>query len=115
MNWLKVGAIVIGGIVVFFIFNSVIHLLFGLLTAIAFVAIVAGGGYVVYKLMGARRRREVKSRERREERRVRREPEQRTRELAVPPAASQPEPPSRPAYHESVEDELARLKREMGH
>jgi hypothetical protein len=109
MNWLKVGAVVIGGIIVFFVLDSVVHLLLGLLTAIAFVAIVAGGGYVVYKLMGARRRREVRSQEKREERRVRREPESRTREV-VPPVTSAPQP----AQHDSVEDELARLKREMG-
>jgi hypothetical protein len=108
MNWLKVGAVVIGGIIVFFVLDSVVHLLLGLLTAIAFVAIVAGGGYVVYKIMGARRRREVRAKREPEERRVRREPEPRTRELVVPPATSQP------ARHEDVEDELARLKREMG-
>jgi hypothetical protein len=107
MNWLKVGAVVIGGIVVFFVLDSVVHLLLGLLTAIAFVAIVAGGGYVVYKIMGARRRREVRATEK-EERRVRRDPEPASRELVVPPAASQP------VRHDDVEDELARLKREMG-
>jgi hypothetical protein len=110
MNWLKVGAVVIGGIIVFFVLDSVVHLLLGLLTAIAFVAIVAGGGYAAYKIAGARKRRQVKSQERREERRVRREPESRTREIVVPPVTSRPEP----AHHESVEDELARLKREMG-
>jgi hypothetical protein len=103
MNWLKVGAIVVGGIVVFFVLNSVVHLLLGLLSAIAFVAIVAGGGYVVYKLMGARRRHQVRSRRR--EREVRPEPE--TRTVAVPPATP------RTAHHD-VDDELARLKREMG-
>jgi hypothetical protein len=108
MNWLKVGAVVVGGIIVFFVLDSVVHLLLGLLTAIAFVAIVAGGGYVVYKIMGARRRREVRARREPEERRVRSEPEPSTRELVVPPAASQP------ARHADVEDELARLKREMG-
>ena len=107
MNWLKVGAVVIGGIVVFFVLNSVVHLLLGLLTAIAFVAIVAGGGYVVYKIMGARRSREVRAKREPEERRVRRDPEPATRELAVPPVTSQP------ARHADVEDELARLKREM--
>ena len=50
MNWLKIGAVVVGGIVVFFVLNSVVHLLLGLLTALAFVAIVAGGGYVAYKI-----------------------------------------------------------------
>ena len=103
MNWLKVGAVVIGGIVVFFVLNSVVHLVVGLLTAIAFVAIVAGGGYVAYKIAGARRRRQVKSSP--EERRVPREPE--SRSIVVPPA------PPKPAQHD-VEDELARLKREMG-
>lgn len=103
MNWLKVGAIVIGGIVVFFVLNSVVHLLLGLLSALAFVAIVAGGGYVVYKLMGGRRRREVRSRSR--EREVR--PERDARTIVVPPATS------RSAHHD-VEDDLARLRREMG-
>ena len=108
MNWLKVGAVVIGGIVVFFVLDSVVHLLLGLLTAIAFVAIVAGGAYVAYKIVGARRRRQVRSRREPGERRVRREAEPATRELVVPPVTSQP------ARHEDVEDELARLKREMG-
>ena len=115
MNWLKVGAIVIGGIVVFFVLDSVVHLLLGLLTAIAFVAIVAGGGYVAYKIMGARRRRQVRASEQPRERRMRREPE--TRAVAVPPVTPvTPVTPAapRPAHHADVEDELARLKREMG-
>ena len=110
MNWLKVGAIVIGGIIVFFIVDSVVHVLLGLLTAIAFVAIVAGGAYVAYKIVGARRRRQVRSRREPGERRVRREPEPATRELVVPPETPKPVA----AHHENVEDELARLKREMG-
>jgi hypothetical protein len=105
MNWLKVGAVVVGGIVVFFVLDSVVHLLLGLLSAIAFVAIVAGGGYVVYRLVSGRRRREVRSGRR--EREVRRERDERT--IVVPPAAPQPQP-----RHHDVEDDLARLKREMG-
>jgi hypothetical protein len=105
MNWLKVGAIVVGGIVVYFVIHSVVSLVLSLLGAIVFVAIVAGGGYVAYKLLGARRRRQVRSRRR--EREVRPEPE--TRTVAVPPATAT----SRPAHHD-VEDELARMKREMG-
>jgi hypothetical protein len=107
MNWLKVGAIVIGGVVVFFVVNSVVHILLGLLSAIAFVAIVAGGGYVAYKLLGARRRREV--RDRPQGQRPRRQVE--TSDIVVPPATPAPAP--RPVQHD-VEDELARLKREMG-
>jgi len=60
MNWLKIGAVVVGGIVVFFVLNSIIHVLLGLLGAIAFVAIIAGGGYVAYKLVGGGRRREIR-------------------------------------------------------
>jgi hypothetical protein len=111
MNWLKIGAVVIGGIIVFFVLDSVVHVLLGLLTAIAFVAIVAGGGYVAYKIAGARRRRQVKSEPERGERRVRREPEPRASELSVPPVTTSL-PPAPP--RENVDDELARLKREMG-
>jgi hypothetical protein len=107
MNWLKVGAIVVGGIVVFFVVDSVVHVLLGLLTALAFVAIVAGGGYVAYKVAGARRRRQV--RDKPEERPRRRQVEQGT--IVVPPTAPRPAP--RPAAND-VEDDLARLKREMG-
>jgi len=60
MSWAKIGAVVIGGIIVFFVLDSVVHLLFGLLSALAFVAIVAGGGYVVYKVVGGARRRELR-------------------------------------------------------
>lgn len=105
MNWLKVGAVVVGGLIVFFVVDSLVHVLLGLLSAIVFVAIVAGGGYVAYKLLGARRRRQV--RDRPEERRRPREVEERG--IVVPP----PTPTPRPAHHD-VEDELARMKREMG-
>ncbi|HEX8008664.1 MAG TPA: hypothetical protein VF482_19805 [Trebonia sp.] len=105
MNWLKVGAVVIGGIIVFFVVDSLVHLFLGLLTAIAFVAIVAGGGYVAFKIVGARRRRQVRRRP--EEPRVQRDREQRST-IAVPPVTHQPATP-----RHDVEDELARLKREM--
>jgi hypothetical protein len=106
MSWLKVGAVVIGGIIVFFVVDSLVHLFLGLLTAIVFVAIVAGGGYVAFKIAGARRRRQVRRRP--EEPRVQQEREQRT--IAVPTVTHQPTAP-----RHDVEDELARLKREMGH
>jgi hypothetical protein len=60
MSWAKIGAVVIGGIIVFFVLDSVVHLLLGLLSALAFVAIVAGGGWVVYKVVGGSRRRELR-------------------------------------------------------
>ena len=60
MSLLKVGAVVVGGIVVFFILDSLVHVLLGLLGALLFVAIIAGGGYVAYKLVGGARRREIR-------------------------------------------------------
>ncbi len=60
MNLAKIGAIVIGGIVVFFILDSLVHVFLGLLGALLFVAVIAGGGYVAYKLVGGGRRREIR-------------------------------------------------------
>jgi hypothetical protein len=60
MSLLKIGAVVVGGIVVFLVLDSLVHLLIGLIATIAFVAIVGGGGYVAYKLLGGGRRRELR-------------------------------------------------------
>lgn len=60
MNLLKVAAVVIGGIVIFVVLGKVVSVLLGLLTTIAFVALVVGGGYVAYKLVGGGRRRELR-------------------------------------------------------
>jgi hypothetical protein len=60
MNWAKVGAVVVGGIVVFFVLDTLFHVLLGLLGALLFVAVIAGGGYAAYKLVGASRRREIR-------------------------------------------------------
>jgi hypothetical protein len=113
MNWLKVGAIVVGGIVVFFIFDSVIHVLLSVLTAVAFVAIVAGGAYAGVKIAGARKRRQVKrSAADREDRQVRRERPSQERAIDVRPVTPPPTRASAPQH--DVEGDLARLKREMG-
>jgi hypothetical protein len=115
MNWLKVGAVVVGGIVVFFVFNSVIHLFLGLLTTIAFVAIVAGGVYAAAKISGARRRRQVRRSARDEERQVRREGRHDRYTGRQEIEVSRPAPAPAPGPAHDVEDALARLKREMGH
>jgi hypothetical protein len=60
MNWAKIGAVVIGGIVVFFILDTVVHMLLGILGALLFVAVIAGGGYIAYKVVGGSRRREIR-------------------------------------------------------
>lgn len=109
MNWLKVGAVVVGGIIVFFVFDSVIHIFLSLLTAIAFVAIVGGGIYAAVKISGARKRRQLRRQASRKNRQVRQE--RASREITLPPATTAPTP----APHRDVDDELARLKREMGH
>ena len=56
MNLAKVAAVIIGGIVVFFVLDSVVHVLLGLLGAVLFLAVIGGGGYVAYKMVGGRRR-----------------------------------------------------------
>jgi len=108
MNWLKVGAIVVGGIIVFFVLDSVVHILLSLLGAIVFVAVVAGGGYVAYKIVAGRRRRQVRSRPQDDEATRELEP----RRTAVPPSAP-PAVTSQPSRYD-VDDDLERLKREMG-
>ena len=60
MNWAKIGAVVIGGIVVYFILDTVVHMLLGILGALLFVAVIGGGGYVAYKLVSGSRRREIR-------------------------------------------------------
>jgi hypothetical protein len=116
MNWLKVGAVIIGGIIVFFVFDTVVHIFLSLLAAIVFVAIVAGGAYAAVKIAGARKRRQVRRASRERDREVEQPRHARqagsSRELAVPPAV--PAPPAPAASRHDVEDDLARLKREMG-
>lgn len=60
MNWAKVGAVVIGAIIVFFVLNAAVHAVLGLLGALVFVAVIGGGGYVAYKLVSGSRRREIR-------------------------------------------------------
>lgn len=112
MNWLKVGAVVIGGIVVFFVVGSVIHAILAMFSAIVFVALVAGGAYAATRIVKSRRRQELRQRpeyyEAQQSRyQARPEPDLRT-------AARRPAPGSSMAHRPDVEDELSRLKREMG-
>lgn len=60
MSWLKIGAVVVGGIVLFVVLGQVVSFLIGLVTTLAFLAIVAGGGYVAYKVLSGGRRRELR-------------------------------------------------------
>jgi hypothetical protein len=60
MNLLKVGAVVVAGIVLLVVLGKVVSFVVGLATALFFVALVAGGGYVAYKLVSSGRRREIR-------------------------------------------------------
>jgi hypothetical protein len=109
MRWLKVLAIAVAVVIVFFVISSLTHILYlvgvGLLIAAALFAAIKGREQ--YKL--ARERHEERRRERlqrREERRARPSIEaSRQQPTGLPPAATSP--------GFDVDEELARLKREL--
>ena len=114
MSWLKIAAIVGGVIIAFFIVGSVVHFIMAAVTTIVIAALVVGGIAVAIKM--ARSGKQVNRK--REERQVRDhdayEPLPRADvepySTSVPtqqPRRSEPNPAD-------VDDELARLKREMG-
>jgi hypothetical protein len=113
MRWFKVAAIAVGLLIAFLVATSVIGLVFKVITDLVIAALVVGGIAVAIKV--ARSRRQVSAKK--AEREVR-EPDyqQYSRPLPradVEPVATPYPPPSRPAAQD-VDDDLARLKREMG-
>lgn len=105
MRWLKVLAIAVAVVIVFFVVSSLVHILYligvGLLIAVALFA--AFKGWEQYKR--ARERHEERSQQR-EERRARPSIEApRQQPTGLPPAAT-------PSGFD-VDEELARLKREL--
>jgi hypothetical protein len=60
MNLLKVAGVVIVGIILFIVLGHVVSFIVSAITAIFFIALVAGGGYVAYKLVSSNRRREIR-------------------------------------------------------
>ena len=121
MRWFKVAAIAVGILIAFLVVGSVIGAIFHILTQLVIAALVVGGVVIAVKV--ARSRREVSGKK--AEREVRDgEYEQHSRPLpasdivpAAPPSypvrPANPANPAKPAAAD-VEDELARLKREMG-
>jgi hypothetical protein len=107
MNWLKVAAVVIGALIAFLIVGEVVHIILSLLGYVLIAALVAGGGYIAYKVVTSGRGREVK--DKRREREIR---DDYRREDPPQPTYRQPDypPPTRP----NVDDDLDRLRREMG-
>ena len=112
MRWFKVAAIAVGILIGFLVVGSVIGAIFHILTELVIAALVVGAVVVAVKV--ARSRREVSGSK--AEREVRdRDYEQYSRPLPrsdIEPAAP-PSQVARPAAQD-VDDELARLKREMG-
>ncbi len=110
MNWLKVAAVVIGALIAFLIVGEVVHVILALLGYVLIAALVAGGGYVAYKVVTSSRRREVKDHHR--DRQLRGDRRSDNHQQADYQQADYPPPPapSRP----NVDDDLDRLRREMG-
>jgi hypothetical protein len=98
MNWLKVAAVVIGALIAFLIVGEVVHVILALLGYVLIAALVAGGGYVAYRVVTSSRRREVKD-------------QNRDRELRDDRRSDYGQAGySRP----NVDDDLDRLRRDMG-
>ena len=120
MSWFKIAAIAAGILIAFLVVGSVMHFIITAVTYLVIAALVAGGVAIAIKV--ARSGRQVSGKK--AEREVR-EPDydQYSRQLpgadVEPVSTSYPAQPSRPAKPAppaaaDVEDELARLKREMG-
>lgn len=114
MNWLKIAAIAGGVIIAFLIVGSVVHFILAAISTIVIAALVVGGIAIAIKM--ARSRKQVGRK--RAEREVRDEPDP---YQPLPRADVQPYSTSVPTQqpHRSapstgdIDDELARLKREM--
>jgi hypothetical protein len=111
MGWLKLAAIAGGIIIAFLVVGSVVHFIMAAVTTVVIAALVVGGIAVAIKV--ARSRGQVSGK--RAEREVR-EPEREYRRplprTDVEPASYQA-PPARPSAQD-VDDDLAKLKRELG-
>jgi hypothetical protein len=114
MSWFKIAAIVGGVIIAFLIVGSVVHFILAAVTTIVIAALVVGGIAVAIKM--ARSGKQVSKK--RAEREVRDHDtyESLPRADVEPYSTSVPtQPPRRAAPNPAdIDDELARLKREMG-
>jgi hypothetical protein len=114
MKWFKIAAIAGGIIIAFLIVGSVVHFILAAVTTIVIAALVVGGIAVAIKM--ARSGKQVSRK--REEREVRDHHDRQPLPRADVETYSTPVPTQQP--HRStpnaadIDDELARLKREMG-
>ena len=112
MRWFKVAAIGVGILIAFLVVSSVMHFILTAVTYLVLAALVAGGIAVAIKVASSRRQVSGSKAEREV-----REQDYSQYNRPLPRAdvehVSTPYPPSRSAPPD-VDDELARLKREMG-
>jgi len=114
MRWFKIAAIAGGLIIAFLIVGSVVHFILAAITTIVIAALVVGGVAVAIKM--ARSGKQVSRK--REEREVR----DQDSHQPLPRADVEPYTTSVPVQQprqstpnaQDIDDELARLKREMG-
>jgi hypothetical protein len=113
MRWFKVAAIAVGILIAFLVVGSVIGFVIHAVMDLVIAALVVGAAVAAVKV--ARSRKQVSGKAKRAEREVR-EPDY-SRPLpradVEPVATSYPSQPSRQSSPD-IDDELARLKREMG-
>jgi hypothetical protein len=110
MRWFKIAAILGGIIIAFLIVGSVVHFILAAIVTIVIAALVAGGVAIAVKM--ARSRKQVSRK--REEKQVR-EPDYSEYARPLPRADIEPvSPPPGRQSGQDIDDELARLKREMG-
>jgi hypothetical protein len=114
MRWFKLAAIGAGILIAFLVVGSVIGFIIHAVTYLVLAALVVGGIAVAIKVASSRRQVPGKKKAEREVREPDHERYSRPLPRAdVEPAPAPYPPPARPATHD-VDDELARLKREMG-
>ncbi len=111
MRWFKIAAIGVGILIAFLIVGTVVHAILGFVIDVVIAAAVVGAIVVAVKV--ARSRNQVTAKK--ADREVR-EPDHREYGMPLPRADVEPvrDEPARAPSKLDVEDDLARLKREMG-
>jgi hypothetical protein len=117
MRWVKALAIAVAVVIVFFVVSALLHILYliGIGVLVAAVIFAAFKGWEQYKI--ARNRHEERRQQRIQEREQRmQERQQRRSRPSIDAPRQQPPglpPAAAPAAQHDVEEELARLKREL--
>jgi hypothetical protein len=112
MRWFKVAAIAVGVLIAFLLVGTVIGIVMHAIVDVVIAALVVGGIVVAIKVASSRKQvsRKRADREVREPEYSRPLPRSDVEHVSAPYAA--PQPPR--ANSQDIDDELARMKREMG-